>query len=204
MKDDPENRKNEEHILLLKNIAINNEQEDIYRLLDIFLEFSDEHIKPFTGKGVPDEDLRQECALVMSEELLEGVFLEKADRRERIITGSDEDIRSVFAELIHDISASCEKALADLTEQEENSKKAGLEILAKVNMIDEGAKSFYSEYGMKATPSELADYLDIDEDIIIEAVELSGYEISYIDFDMPPGGNTENVISKIDPARGKR
>ena len=180
-----DNFRSDEYIILLKNIALNNEQEDIYRLLEIFLEFSDDHIKPFSGKGVPDEDLKQECALVMSEELLDGVFLEKADRRDRLITGTEDDAREVFAELIHDISVSCEKALSDIMEEEEKTKKAGLEILAKVNVINEGAQRFYSEYGIKATPSELAEYLDIDEDIIIEAVELSGYEIIDIDFDTP-------------------
>lgn len=204
MQGNPDNRKNEEHILLLKNIAINNEQEDIYRLLDIFLDFSDEHIKPFSGKGVPDEDLKQECALVISEEILGGVFLEKADRRERLATGTDEDIRAVFAELIYDISISCESALRSLIEEEEHSKKAGQEILAKVNMINEGAQSFYSEYGMKATPAELSEYLDIDEDIIIEAVELSGYEISDIDFDTAISTSPGKDITKTDPSRGKK
>ena len=174
-----------EYASLLKNIALNNEQEDIYKLLDVFLSFSDDYIRDFRGKGVPDEDLKQECALVISEILLDGVFLEKNNRRERLITGESESEAEVFRELIHEISSGCEESLIVLTESEEQSVKAGKEILAKVNLINDGVERFCSEYGIKPTPKELSDYLGIDEDVIIEAVELSGYEIKDIDFDTP-------------------
>ena len=58
-------------------------------------------------------------------------------------------------------------------------------MLARVNLINDGTERFISEYGIKPTPSELSDFLGIDEDTIIEAVELSGYEIKNIDFDTP-------------------
>ncbi len=174
---------------LLKNIAINNEQEDIYRLIEIFLDYTDIYINPFLDSGIPEDDLRQECALVITEEFSDGVFLEKNDRRERLITGEDEVAQEVFKEIIHDISTSCEKALTIMAESEQRSKMAGKEILAKVNLINEGAERFLSEYGIMATPAELSDYMDISEDIIIEAVELSGYEIKNIDFDTPVRNN---------------
>jgi len=174
-----------EYIFLLKDIALNNEQEDINKLLDIFLGFSDDYIRDFKGKGVPEEDLRQECALVISEVILGGAFIEKNNRRERILTGETETQTEVFREIIHEVSSGCEEALIVLTKSEEQSKKAGEEILAKVNLINEGVERFCTEYGIKPTPKELSEYLGVDEDVIIEAVELSGYEIKDIDFDTP-------------------
>lgn len=174
-----------EYTSLLKNIALNDDHDDIYRLLDIFLEFSDDYIKDFKDKGVLDEDLKQECALVISENILSGAFLEKNNRRQRLLSQQEVDPEDIFREIIHDISTGCEEALTNMTQLQEHTKKAGEEVLARVNLIDEGVKSFCSEYGMKPTPSELSDYLGIDEDIIIEVVELSGYEIKDIDFDTP-------------------
>lgn len=173
---------------LLKDIALNNEQDDIYRLLDIFLEFTDDFIKPHRDKGVLEEDLKQECALVMSEMLLDGSFIEKSNRRERLITGEAGSEDEVFREIIRDISTGCEEALVVLTGAEAESKKISAEVLAKVNLINEGVIRFCEEYGMKPTPKELSDYLAIDEEVIIEAVELSGYEIKDIDFDTPVSG----------------
>ena len=175
----------DEYALLLKKIAINNEQDDICRLINIFLDYTDDFIIGFKGRGVPDEDLKQECALVISEYFYDCVFMEKNGRRELFLTGSDEIIGDVIKEIIHEVSEGCEKALAVITETEERSKKAGSEVLAKVNLINEGTERFISEYGIKPTPAELSDFLDIDEEVIIEAVELSGYEIKNIDFDTP-------------------
>ena len=174
-----------DNFLLLKNIAINNEQEDIYRLLDLFLTFTDDYVKPYIKKGVPDEDLRQECALIISEEVLSGIFLDKSNRRERLLDADHEIAREIYIEIIHDISIACDNALVNITDSEEMAKKACREVLAKVNVISEGSERFVSEYGINPTPAELAEFLSLDEETIIEAVELSGYEIKNIDFDTP-------------------
>ena len=111
--------------------------------------------------------------------------MEKSGRRELLLTGEDKIIGDLIKEIIHEVSEGCEKALTAITETEERTKKAGSEVLARVNLINDGTERFISEYGIKPTPSELSDFLGIDEDTIIEAVELSGYEIKNIDFDTP-------------------
>ena len=179
----------EEYAVLIKRIALDNEQDDIYRLMDVFLGFTEDYIREVKGKGVPEEDLRQECALVIAETFFDGSFLEINGRRDRLLTGDDDIAEEILKEIIHEVSSGCEIALAGLTETEEMVKKAGLEVLAKVNVINEGTQRFIEEYGIKPTPSELAEFLDIDEDLIIEAVELSGYEIKDIDFDTPVSGH---------------
>lgn len=154
-----------------------------HELLKMFLKFQDDFIKEYKGKGVPDEDLKQECALVISEEILSKGFLEKEKRAERILQDKA-NVDTVFAELIHDISTKCEKALINLTESESLAHTAAENVLSKVNVVNDAALAFKEEYGFPATPDELTEYCGLTREEIIEAVELSGYEIKDIDFNV--------------------
>lgn len=64
--------------------------------------------------------------------------------------------------------------------EQESSNNVGMKIAGRVNAVNECAKSFYEEYGRKATVLEVADRMDMTEEEIKEIVDFSANKMEYI------------------------
>ena len=72
-----------------------------------------------------------------------------------------------------------------MTQESDDFKKTASVVVDQVNHVNDSAISYKEEYGIKPTPEELAKYLDVTEDYILDTMQMSGYLIETIDFDTP-------------------
>ena len=173
-------------ITLLMRVVEDDDTQALYEITDIYLEQIEEWIKPYKKDAKDDiDDFTQECALVISEHILTKAFLEKNDRINIIKTGATQDLEAIYEELSFDLKEMCKNSIEELKRQNDSSKKKKKKMAAMVNVINEGAQRFKEEFYMEPTPDQLASYIGVTQDDIIEAMEASGYTITGIDFDLP-------------------
>ena len=120
----------------------------------------------FLNKGITSEDLDQERALMIIEYIHEKKHLDKSD--EDVM----DEIRGIYSEKIKDLIA-----------QNESQTDVSNKILKRVNKVNDAAIRYKEEFFIKPTPKELAEYLGVTEGYILDTVQMSGYEISDIDFE---------------------
>ena len=162
-----------------------NEEDDLLLedLLNSLLAKADEWTIPYEEKGLLKEDLLQECALVLSEFILSKDFI---GENYGILQECDSDKLDKFASDIIRISfEKCTIAMKDLSLDSNNFKKTTSAVVDQVNNVNDGAIAYKEEFGIKPTPKELAEFLKVDEDYILDTVQMSGYLIDTIDFDTP-------------------
>ena len=120
----------------------------------------------FVDKGIPCEDLEQERALLIAEYLHEKKHKDKSEG-DIII-----ELRKIYSEKIKDMIARDELQV-DLSNK----------ILKRVNKVNDAAIKYKEDFFVKPTPKELADYPGVTENYILDTVQMSGYEITEIDFE---------------------
>ena len=123
----------------------------------------------FYDSGITEEDLHQERALVILEYISGGKH--EGKDCEHILA----ELESLYSERINEL-ISQDKASSDVSEK----------ILKRVNKVNDAAIKYKEEYYIKPTPEELADYLGVTVNYILDTIQMSGYEITEIDFDKPP------------------
>ena len=174
-----------EDITLLMRVVEDNDDQALYEITDIYLEKIGQWLLPYENSCSDDkEDYTQECALVISEHILTKNFLDQ-ERVKLIKYGATQDIEKIFASLENELKKMCISAVDALKKNDENSKKTFEKMAAMINIVNEGAIRFKEEFYMEPTPDQLASYIGISEDDILEAMEASGYTITGIDFDLP-------------------
>ncbi|MCR5502834.1 MAG: hypothetical protein K6F53_07480 [Lachnospiraceae bacterium] len=157
---------------------------DFQKILDILK--TDEHAKDmliqyympkvrdiarlYTGQGVPDEDLIGEGYL----SLVSGVS--KLASEESSADGADgaEDLE---AGLIRDVM----DAMEALIREDFDEREKDLKMVEKVNYVAEKAGELFEAMGRKVTVEELAGEGELSEELIREALRLSGSGIEYLE-----------------------
>ncbi|MBS5877696.1 MAG: hypothetical protein E7A81_04925 [Clostridiales bacterium] len=162
-----------------------NEEDDMLLedLLTHLLAEAEEWIIPYEKKGVIKEDLIQECALILSEYILGREFLAQGDL---VLQECDSDKLDELADsIIRTSLEKCRAVMEKMTQESDDFKKTASVVVDQVNHVNDSAISYKEEYGIKPTPEELAKYLDVTEDYILDTMQMSGYLIETIDFDTP-------------------
>ena len=67
--------------------------------------------------------------------------------------------------------------------QDEIQSDVSKKILKRVNKVNDAAIKYKEDFFVKPTPKELAEYLGVTETYILDTVQMSGYEITEIDFE---------------------
>ena len=136
-------------------------------LYDKTIDFIDE----FIVKGIPCEDLEQERALLIAEYIYDNKYIDKSD--EKIIA----ELKLGYSEKIN-----------EMISQDEIQSDVSKKILKRVNKVNDAAIKYKEDFFVKPTPKELAEYLGVTETYILDTVQMSGYEITEIDFEPEKGG----------------
>lgn len=162
-----------------------NEEDDLLLedLLAHLLDKAEDWTLPYENKGILKEDLIQECALVLSEFILGKDFIGENDS---VLQECDSDRLDEFAgDIIKIAFEKCTFAMEELSQDSSDFRKTASVVVDQVNNVNDGAIAYKEEFGIKPTPKELAHFLSVDEDYIIDTVQMSGYLIDTIDFDTP-------------------
>ncbi len=144
---------------------MNKEQEELFAKL---FEGTEDFIIVFQDKGIPDEDLHQERALVIAEYINDNSH-----------AGKEEVV------ILEEIKASFNDRIAALMDEDKAQEDLANKILKRVNKVNDAAIKYNEDFFVKPTPAELASYLGVTEEYILDTIQMSGYEITEIDFDAP-------------------
>ena len=93
------------------------------------------------------------------------------------------EILNMVDEIVKETRELSQKALRALAHEDESTKKAADTILKKVNYVNDGAANYKEEYALEPTPEELAKYLNLSVDEILDTVKNSGYKIDGINYE---------------------
>lgn len=126
----------------------------------------------FINKGIPEEDLEQERALLISEYIYE--------KKHTCLS---------VEEIIEDLELSFSERINGIISQDEIQSDVSKKILKRVNKVNDAALKYKEDFFVKPTPRELADYLGVTENYILDTVQMSGYEITEIDFEPETDSN---------------
>lgn len=137
-------------------------KEDIFNTL---YEKTVSFTEAFKSSDIPEEDLHQERALIIIEYINDDKHAGK--EHEEII----DELKTLFTERV---SAMMEE---DRTQADVSEK-----VLKRVNKVNDAALRYKEEFYIKPTPKELAEYMGVTENYILDTVQMSGYEIGDIDF----------------------
>lgn len=132
------------------------------RLAEIYLPQVVEIAKLYSGQGVFLEDLIGEGNVAVAAGVTMLGRLERAD-----------EVEGMLGKMIMD---AMEEYINDNFEQERKDKKA----LEQVNLVAEQAKELAMALQRKITVEELAAETELSEEVVLEAVRMSGGDIEYI------------------------
>lgn len=133
------------------------------RLTEIYLKDVIEIAKLYAGQGVFLEDLIGEgnVALTIGTGMI-GCM------------GNAKEAQGMLGKMIMD-------AMEDYIAENISNKKTDQEVVDKINLIMEKAKELAEDLCRKVTPQELADETQMPLHDIMDAVEMSGFQIEYIE-----------------------
>lgn len=143
--------------------ALAGDQDACNKLVEIYLPQVVEIAKLYTGQGALVEDLIGEgnVALAMGTTMLDCVE-------------SIDEVEGFLIKMIMD-------AMEEIISMDEDNRQADESILEKVNKVYEKSKEMAEEILRKVTVEEVAKELDISEDDVREAIQLSANHMDYIE-----------------------
>ena len=123
-------------------------------------------------------DYVQECNLTVASYILGRGFVNET--REKTIDAIE---RELAAEIVLETRDLVKDALQALSFEDESTKKAAGKILEQVNYVNDGVAQYKEEYALEPTPEDLAKYLNMSVDDILDTVKNSGYKIDGINYE---------------------
>ncbi|GAB6159951.1 hypothetical protein [Howardella ureilytica] len=127
-------------------------------------------------------DYVQECNVAAASYILGREFINES-REANISKFGTNEILNMVDEIVNETRELSQKALRALAHEDESTKKAADTILKKVNYVNDGAANYKEEYALEPTPEELAKYLNLSVDEILDTVKNSGYKIDGINYE---------------------
>lgn len=127
-------------------------------------------------------DYVQECNVAAASHILGREFINES-REANISKFGTNEILNMVDEIVNETRELSQKALRALAHEDESTKKAADTILKKVNYVNDGAANYKEEYALEPTPEELAKYLNLSVDEILDTVKNSGYKIDGINYE---------------------
>lgn len=127
-------------------------------------------------------DYVQECNVAAASYILGREFINES-REANISKFGTNEILNMVDEIVNETRELSQKALRALAHEDESTKKAADTILKKVNYVNDGAANYKEEYALEPTPEELAEYLNLSVDEILDTVKNSGYKIDGINYE---------------------
>lgn len=127
-------------------------------------------------------DYVQECNVAAASYILGREFINES-REANISKFGTNEILNMVDEIVNETRELSQKALRALAHEDESTKKAADTILKKVNYVNDGVANYKEEYALEPTPEELAKYLNLSVDEILDTVKNSGYKIDGINYE---------------------
>ena len=90
--------------------------------------------------------------------------------------------------IIAELKLGYSEKINEMISQDEIQSDVSKKILKRVNKVNDAAIKYKEDFFVKPTPKELAEYLGVTETYILDTVQMSGYEITEIDFEPEKGG----------------
>lgn len=127
-------------------------------------------------------DYVQECNVAAASYILGREFINES-REANISKFGTNEILNMVDEIVNETRELSQKALRALAHEDESTKRAADTILKKVNYVNDGVANYKEEYALEPTPEELAKYLNLSVDEILDTVKNSGYKIDGINYE---------------------
>lgn len=127
-------------------------------------------------------DYVQECNLTVASYILGREFVNET-REKNISEYGTNEILKIADEIVLETRDLVKDALQALSFEDESIKKAAGKILEQVNYVNDGVAQYKEEYALEPTPEDLAKYLNMSVDDILDTVKNSGYKIDGINYE---------------------
>lgn len=127
-------------------------------------------------------DYVQECNLTVASYILGREFVNET-REKNISEYGTNEILKIADEIVLETRDLVKDALQALSFEDESTKKAAGKILEQVNYVNDGVAQYKEEYALEPTPEDLAKYLNMSVDDILDTVKNSGYKIDGINYE---------------------
>ena len=127
-------------------------------------------------------DYVQECNVAAASYILGREYINES-REANISNFGTNEILNMVDEIVNETRELSQKALRALAHEDESTKKGADTILKKVNYVNDGVANYKEEYALEPTPEELAKYLNLSVDEILDTVKNSGYKIDGINYE---------------------
>lgn len=165
--------------VILQDVCDKDEESRSVIINNYFLQVV-EWVKPFAGKGAALMDLIQEGNLIVMDELGKRQWMKELDAFDVMDSDDIDDWIDLSQRLDKYLIEHVNKGIEQLLEEQKGERIAGDRVLSKVNEVNDAAEEAYKEYGRKVSIEELAEYMNVPEDDVREAVRLSGNRIENV------------------------